>query len=520
MKKTLSIHLGRQLFVIEEDAFDRLQEYLKRLEQSLQGESGVAEIIEDIEMRFAELLTSYLGETRKVVTIGDIQKGVDSLGEPEVISEESTKEETNYKSSTYHTTGTRKLFRDTENGVLAGVCSGVAAYLNLDPVIVRILFIIFSFTGIGVPLYIVLWAIVPNAATPSERLQMQGKPVTVDALKDEFVKAADRIKNDTLRARDRLKTGNDHIAKRVRSLSRILVKLFGIALIAGAVLWLIFFSLTITGAIDFIPMTGDEEYTSLHDFLQIVSPVDKTFGLLWISILLIGFGAPLLAILTGTRFIMEKSNRFFKINLIVFPLMIGIGIICGILSSLQIARDYAVYEGFEQQQLTSNADTLVVSELPHYYAGHRIVSSGGIDFIQVKNRMVTEEGIIVTYRPSKDSLFHIHKYISANGVDSEAALKRGGHIRHEMQLLGEKLIIDPYFSYPTADGFRAQRIKVIIEVPEGKTLLIKNWKVLNPQFEHNGTFHAGKAFEIWRDHVPAEIPEIKHPRHFEDPGLH
>ena len=89
MKKTLSIHLGRQLFVIEEDAYDRLQAYLKKLEASLANESGITEIIEDIEMRFAELLTQYLGDTRQVVTIGDIEKAITSLGEPEEITEET-----------------------------------------------------------------------------------------------------------------------------------------------------------------------------------------------------------------------------------------------------------------------------------------------------------------------------------------------------------------------------------------------------------------------------------------------
>ncbi len=67
MKKTLSIHLGRQLFVIEEDAYDRLQVYLKKLEASLANESGMAEIVEDIEMRCAELVSQYLGDRKSVV---------------------------------------------------------------------------------------------------------------------------------------------------------------------------------------------------------------------------------------------------------------------------------------------------------------------------------------------------------------------------------------------------------------------------------------------------------------------
>jgi hypothetical protein len=130
MKKTLSIHLGRQLFIIEEDAYDRLQQYLQRLESSLKGEEGVGDIIEDIEMRFAELLMSYLGETRKVVTIEDVEKGVGSLGEPEEISEDTPKEEPQAKRSQWYDSKQRKFYRDTENGMLAGVASGTAAYIG------------------------------------------------------------------------------------------------------------------------------------------------------------------------------------------------------------------------------------------------------------------------------------------------------------------------------------------------------------------------------------------------------
>jgi phage shock protein C len=501
MKKTLSIHLGRQLFVIEEDAFDRLQQYLNRLEASLQGENGTAEIIEDIEMRFAELLMSYLGETRKVVTITDIEKGIESLGEPEVISEDTPREEAQSRTSSQQTGGQRRFFRDPEGGMLGGVCSGIAAYLNIDPVIVRIIFVLMAFAGFaGGLIYVILWVIVPNANTPSERLQMQGKAVTIDSLKDEVGRAADRIKDDTRRARDRFRSGNEHILERGRGIVKLFLRLLGLLLIGFATLWLIFFTLTVTGLIDFIPITGDKEYASMYDFLHITAPVGNTFDLLWASILLTGFAAPLLAIALGIRLIMDKGHRALKISFIALPLIIITGIICGAISGMQIGRDFAVYEGFEQQHLTSNTNSLVVSELPHYYAGRRIVSSGGVDFINVKNGVVTEQGIIISYRPSKDSLFHVHHYISANGIDSEAALKRGGNIHHEIQLLGDTLVVDPYYSYPVADGFRAQRIKVIIDVPKGKKLTIKNWEVTEPESEYNGSFRAGEPFEVWTNH--------------------
>jgi phage shock protein PspC (stress-responsive transcriptional regulator) len=485
------------LFVIEEDAFDRLQQYLQRLEASLQGETGIAEIIEDIEMRFAELLMTYLGETRKVSTIDDVQKGIASLGEPEEISEESAQEQPRPKAAREWNGSQRKLFRDPENGVLAGVCSGFAAYINIDVVIVRILFIVLSFIGLAIPLYIILWVIVPNASTPSERLQMHGRPVTVDSLKEEFVKATDRIKDDTIRAKNRFQSDNEHIIKRAGSLMRIIGKIIGIGMIGGAAIWLILFTLTVSGIIDFIPTTGDSDYTSVHDFLQLVAPVNSTFNLMWAAILIVGFAGPLLAILLGARLIMERSTRFFKVSLIILPVILAVGIVCGIVSGLKTGRDFAVFEGITRQHWTTNTNQLIIEEMPHYVNNQRIVSTGGFDFIYIHHGKIQEQGVLITYRASKDSLFHVDQIVRARGIDHSTAIRRSGHVVHAMQLLGQKLVIDPNFAFPATDGFREQEIEVVIEVPANKKLIIKGLTIENPAIEYHGKLYANEPFETW-----------------------
>lgn len=497
MKKTLSIHLGRQLFIIEEDAYDRLQQYLQRLENSLKGEEGVGDIIEDIEMRFAELLMSYLGENRKVVTIEDVEKGVSSLGEPEEISEDAPQEEPRAKRNEWYDSKQRKFYRDTENGMLAGVAAGSAAYIGIDPVIARLIFVILLFTGLGVPLYIILWIVVPNAATPSERLQMHGRPVTVDSLKEEFTKAGERIKDDARNAKHRFQSGNDHITKRVRSLVTIFAKIIGVGIIVGSAIWLIFFTLTITGVIDFIPTTGDEEYTSLHDFLKIAVPDQKTFGLMWFSILLIGFSAPLFGFLVGTKLLLQRATRFFKINLIIFPSLLGIGIICGIISGVHISRDFAVYENLERTKITSNTDVLIIDEISEYYNNQRVVSSGGIDFFYIKHGKIKEEGITITYLPSPDTLFHISQIVSAHGVDNMSARKRCNNVNHTIQLSGTKLVVSPTYTYPISDGFRDQEVEIKIEIPEGKKLIIKGVTIQYPQTQHSGMLYQNQPFEPW-----------------------
>ncbi|MDR0803070.1 PspC domain-containing protein [Fluviicola sp.] len=498
MKKTLSIHLGRQLFIIEEDAYDRLQAYLKKLEASLSNESGSNEIVEDIEMRFAELVHQYLGDTRQVVTIADVEKAITSLGEPEEITEEP--EQPKQQTQTNHeNNGQKRMYRDVDNGVLGGLAAGIAAYLNIDPVIVRIIFIIFGFMGFGFPLYIILWIIVPGAKTPSERLQMRGKPVNIDTLKEEFEKTASRLKDDTINTVNRFKNNNEHITQQASKILRFIGKIIGVGFITGALIWLIIFTLIVSGIIDVIPMTGDQEFASLYEFLQLVSPVNKSFSLIWTGLLLVGFAGPLLSIAIGVRLLLGKVNRYFRLNFILLPAVIFVGIVLGVIGSINSARDYEVYSEVENQHLTIHASELKLEELPLMVNNRRIVSNGGIDFISVHNGQIMEHGIHIKYKESSDSLFHVSQVFSAHGIDRTAAQKRSMRIKQDLRVEGNKLLIDPYYSFPLTDGLRNQEIEIVIQVPDGKKLFINNQQVLINGKEYIGVMYANEPFEAYED---------------------
>lgn len=498
MKKTLSIHLGRQLFVIEEDAYDRLQTYLKKLEASLANESGITEIVEDIEMRFAELLKQYLGETRQVVTIADIQKAISSLGEPEEITEEAEQPKQT-QSNNQNSNGQKRMYRDMDNAMLGGLASGLAAYLNIDPVIVRAIFVIFGFMGFGVPVYIILWIIVPSAKTPSERLQMKGKPVNIDTLKEEFEKTASRLKDDTINAANKFKAHNQHLANQASNVLRFIGKIIGVGFIVGALIWLIVFSLIVSGIIDVVPMTGDQDFASLYEFLQLVSPVNKSFSLIWMGILLVGFAGPLLSIAIGARLLLGKVNKYFKWNFIILPSIIFLGIVLGAIGGINSARDYEQHSLHTNQSLTFNGNELRLEELPLMVNNQRIERSGGIDFISIHHGMIMEHGINIIYKESNDSLFHISQMFRAHGIDLSAAQKRSSHIKHELKIEENKLLINPYYYFPLSDGLRNQEIEILIEVPKDKKLFINNQEVLVGRREYTGVYYADEEFEAYEN---------------------
>lgn len=180
MKITVSINLGGYSFNIDEDAYAELKSYLKSLDIHFSSEESSAEILSDIESRMAELFRARLGN-RQVISVEDVRYVVLVLGDPEVISDS----ETNSSRRGSKTGSYRRMYRNPDQRIIGGVCSGLAAYFALDPVIMRIIFIILAFFGgLGVLIYVILYIVLPEARTTAQKIEMRGKQVNIENIKD------------------------------------------------------------------------------------------------------------------------------------------------------------------------------------------------------------------------------------------------------------------------------------------------------------------------------------------------
>lgn len=225
MKKTLSVNLGGSVYNIDEDAYSELMDYLQDVKRHLGNDASSEEVLNDIEQRISELFSEWMQGRREVVTSADVQKVIGILGRPEQFDspegEEAGKSASagktggSEKSQRTENTGgpRRRLYRDTENGILGGVCSGLAAYLNVGVVLLRIvIFLLIWFGGSGLFIYILCWIIIPEARTAAQRLEMQGEDVTIDNIekkvREEYGKARDRFGNyvETNNLRERSKS--------------------------------------------------------------------------------------------------------------------------------------------------------------------------------------------------------------------------------------------------------------------------------------------------------------------------
>jgi phage shock protein PspC (stress-responsive transcriptional regulator) len=185
MKITVSINLGGYSFNIDEDAYAELKHYLKNLELHFAEEESSSEILSDIETRMAELFRTKITNYKQVINIDDVRQAISIMGTPEDISDNdgpSAREK--FTSPGYH-----RMYRNTDDRVIGGVCSGMGAFWDIDPVIVRILFVALAFAGgLGVLVYLILYIVIPEAKTTSQKIEMKGNPVNIHNIKESVKK--------------------------------------------------------------------------------------------------------------------------------------------------------------------------------------------------------------------------------------------------------------------------------------------------------------------------------------------
>lgn len=200
MKKTLTVNLNNVVFNIDDDAYDMLQAYLADVEKYLSPDER-KEVMADIEARIAELFSERLIKNKNVLNMSDVDEIITVLGKPSQYGNEADTDEVTDSRTADKKRG-RRFYRDPENRILGGVCSGLAAYLDWDVTWVRIIFVLLVFFGAGfiIPVYIVVWIVAPEALTAAQRLEMQGEDVTVDAIKSELNNVRNYVQSDTFKS--------------------------------------------------------------------------------------------------------------------------------------------------------------------------------------------------------------------------------------------------------------------------------------------------------------------------------
>jgi len=343
MNEVTSIHLGRQAFTISVEAHSALKAYLAAIEKQVKDK----DVVNEVELRMAEILSEHGITGEKVILAEDVDFLKQQLGNPADFSDDD--DDTTAKEQPTEN-ATKRLFRDTDNAMLAGVAAGIASYFGLDVVLIRILFVILTFFGgSGILIYIVLWLIVPPATTSSEKLQMKGMPVTIDAIKESVSKAD--IKGAASRA-------NKTVLPVINGVFKVILKIIGIGFIA-------------VGLATIFGLGAVKSYMMLHHgqlFQENFFPVGvREKWLLDLGMILAAI-IGLFSILIG----IATFKRRWPIRAWITSVLVGIFLI-GSAAGIALSADVApqVRERYE-----SSMSTTAVSDITAF---DNITTTGGID---------------------------------------------------------------------------------------------------------------------------------------------
>ncbi|RYY36638.1 MAG: PspC domain-containing protein [Sphingobacteriaceae bacterium] len=190
MNKTIIININGTVFHIEEDAYEILKSYMTDVKRHFMHSADSLEITTDIENRVAEMFSDILTrDSKQALVEQDVLAVIEQMGSVQdfEIAEEGDAMKTASSNTAYSNTVPRKLFRDADDRIIAGVCAGIANYFDANPVWIRLAFALsFIAFGTGLWVYIILWIVVPKAITRAERMAMKGEKLNLQGFKRNF----------------------------------------------------------------------------------------------------------------------------------------------------------------------------------------------------------------------------------------------------------------------------------------------------------------------------------------------
>ncbi|CAL65965.1 PspC domain-containing protein [Christiangramia forsetii] len=479
MNKTVNINLAGTFFHIDEDAYARLQRYLEAIRHSFSNTQGRDEIISDIEARIAELFSEKRKDDRQVISIKEVEEVITIMGQPEdyMVDEEIFEDEPKRTKST-RTIG-KQLFRDTENGHVGGVSSGLGHYLGIEAIWVRLLWVLLTIfsSGAFVLIYIAFWIFVPEAKTTADKLAMRGEEVTVSniekKIREGFHDVSESVKNvDYGKYGKKASAGATSAATTLGDIIKFCLKLFvkfvGILLllIAGTTLIGLFVGLFAVGTFGIV----DAPWTDYIDMVNSGAPI-------WVISLLTFFavGIPFFFLFVlGLKILVKNLKSIGRVALLT---LLGVWLI-SIIGLTVIGISQATNRAFDGETATterlniSPQDTLFVRmrSNPEYSNSIHRNSDFRVKYDENDNRILYGRDIRLIVKSTKDSVGSIKIEKSAEGKNFRDAKERAQNINYSTSLRGNELLLDGYLTADSKYGYRDQEVQVTLFLPEGTTL--------------------------------------------------
>lgn len=504
MNRTITMNLSGIIFHIEEDAYDKLNRYLSTIRSYFKDSDGREEIMSDIESRIAEMLQEKVSKTKQAVLMTDVESVIAVMGKPEDFAGDNADAQQDNTNRGF-TMGAqengrnhkrRRVFRDPDEKMLGGVCSGIAHYFDFDPIWLRGAFAISFFVfGSGALLYFILWLIIPEAKTTAEKLEMRGEKVDINnigkAVNEEFEDFKKRVKDfgdnvtsgeNRERVRSSARKATDFVGDVFHNIIKIIGKVIagflvfiGIALMIG-LLATIFGS----GTISVFNSPGNNIHFSLYQFGAAVLPDNLSIEMVVIGIVLFA-GVPLLSIIyAGIKhlFGIRQKNRIVRYTgnilwLLGLGIMIYIGIVIGNDFNEQATNKQQIHITQPKNNvLYLDVNPTIEDDIDITYNYRRRANFGDWTMISKDDKVFSIGYPTMNIVPSETDSFELVEIRTANGIDKKEALYRAKNIDYVIKQTDSLISFNSYFDIKAEDKLRAQDLKLILKVPVNKIIYL------------------------------------------------
>ena len=496
MNKIISINLCGIIFQIDESAYDSLKKYLGEIKTHLGSSTSSNEVYQDVESRIAELFQQKISDGAQAILPKDMEEVMQLMGQPEQFKEfaEENKSTQNNDGGNqnqppfYNTSNPfRRIYRNPDDKVLAGVCSGLAAYFGIDPIIMRLVFVALFFVGGSAFLiYLVCWIAIPKANTSAEKMAMQGKPFTFEHVKQNVQSEAQDVKEHFMRMK------NDYVQNRSYS---------GFTDFARTIFKIIAFAFLILGLMILVPIAIAmiAVFISTGFAIPFAAPtlISSTThaSFIVISIFAIVF-IPIAAIiykLIRLIFNAQQMGNWLKTSLTVvwFGSIVYLFIVAE-----EVSNDFKHQETVKQEVIFKNtkAKTIYVDvenwQLKKHKKHFNISIFGMHSGRNILFDTLLNANVDLALAAASDSMMHLIINKTASGNTDEAAKQRAEEMAYQPVQKDSVIILPHYFKKAQNQLWRNHHVDLTLQIPFNKpihftkeALDLMDEKFFQPQYQ-------------------------------------
>jgi phage shock protein PspC (stress-responsive transcriptional regulator) len=471
MKKTLNINIGNSIIHIEEEAYEMLTAYLNEVKAHFATSADHFEIVTDIENRIAEMLREMLSQhQRQAVELEDVAQVIAQMGT--VNQFEAEEEETESVETPGHE-GIKKLYRDTDDGIVAGVCAGFSHYLEIDVRWIRVIALIsFFIGGSGILAYIIMWMIIPRAVSRSEKMYMKGEAVNLQGFIRNF--------EEELAGNQLLKRSTGFITEVIQALVRFIGSTGKLILkfIAGMII--LFGSLGLLFLCGALAMVLGFSDANPNDYFPL-NIISNDYLATMILAFFVTLAVPLVALILYAIRIFFNARAINKTVSFALLIVWLAGIMTSIFYITKVSSEFKEQAEFTEVKdlkpyatynLLINRSRFFSKEDSARYQINSATYRGRVILNDEHGPFDPPRNVSLSIEKSDNGKVTLAENYRSQGKSFENALKHAQNIHYDFSQQDSVLNFSPKLQLNRNTNWRDQSVELVLKVPVGVKLLL------------------------------------------------